>query len=301
LYLLPNTLGIYVTFQVVGVTEAPIAGATIAISNAYGDLESATTDAAGSATFFLNPLVSHTIVVSKTGYETYTTTITPTQSSYTISLAGGGTTSSISDYFRGIDYSIKPIDNYLLNDTTYNFNFTISTSYWDLDSFGFVLTDQDGNVLGGDSLTSSGGGLVSDTINTGNYTLIKMNAYWVIDGNYTNVTKQWIVFNGEGTDTSLSNFITDLRMYLAGDGFFGLKSGFGLTLICFFVIFITTGILTYKFGFSSPASILGILLGLTLIFEFLGLIVYSEALPNYAGSLILGIILVGYVIKEAYT
>jgi hypothetical protein len=64
------------------------------------------------------------------------------------------------------------------------------------------------------------------------------------------------------------------------------------------VIFITTGIISYKFGIGSPAGIMGLLLVLVLIFEYTGLITYSDSLPGYAGSIILSIILLGYVIKE---
>ncbi|GAG54645.1 unnamed protein product, partial [marine sediment metagenome] len=134
LYLLSSADGIYVTFQVINVAEQPIADVVVNASRVIaGSIEivgQGITGADGGVTFWLNPDFLHTLTFVASGYEQYTTSLTPTQSSYTITL-GGEAVVEISDYQRGMVYSIEPTFQ-LFNHTAYNFNFTLASAYWDV-------------------------------------------------------------------------------------------------------------------------------------------------------------------------
>lgn len=298
LYLLPNSLGLYVTFQVINPALQPISGVEVAISSStFGSVETKTTDDSGAVTFFLNPLVAYSLVATKSGLPTYSTTITPTQTEYTITMGLGSTNTTVEDYFRGVTYSILPGNNYLANSTTYNFNFTINSQYWDLEEYGFYLSNGTTN-FGSTSDTGSTGGIVNLDLNTGDNNTIILNAYWVIQGNYTNVSKTYIIYDSSGSDTSLANLRDRIRIYIDAGGFFGLTA-FGLNILVFLTIFITTGLLSYKFGFTSPFAVLAVMLGFTMLFDYLNFITYASTLPEDAASILLGILVLGFGIKEA--
>jgi hypothetical protein len=59
----------------------------------------------------------------------------------------GGTTPDI-DIHRGVSFLILPAEDYLENNTIYNFNYTISSNYWNLDSWGITLKYGNGTVIG---------------------------------------------------------------------------------------------------------------------------------------------------------
>jgi len=67
----------------------------------------------------LNPDFSHDFTLTKAGYTDYSTTFTPTQTSYTITL--GDTAEAENSSIRGIGYTILPTNTYLENDTSYTF------------------------------------------------------------------------------------------------------------------------------------------------------------------------------------
>ena len=300
LYLLPTIVGQYVTFQIINPALQPISNVTVNISTSTnGLLETKTTDSSGAVTFFMNPLVTYTIIASKPGLTQYETTITPTQTEYTLTMGMGTTETTVDDYFRGITYSIYPSQTYLTNSTTYTFNFTISGDYWNFDEFGIILTNSSGSSFGSNSSTSQSGGTVSLTRNTGSNTTFILRPYWVIDGNYTNISQIYVIYDSSGSDTSLANLRDRIRFYIDAGGFFGLTP-FGLNILVFLCIFITTGIVSYKFGFTSPFAVFGIMLVLTLMFDQINFITYADGLPEDAATLLVGILVVAFGIKEAY-
>lgn len=308
LWLLPTSDGLYVTFQVINLAEQVIQGTLVNISRSgVGLIESKETDDAGLATFFMNPNFAYTIEATKTGYPAFSTSITPTQSSYTITLGGGITSSTnISDYFKGVSYTIGPAKAFLDNDTVYQFNISLSSSFWDIDSFGFVLRNNSGGIVVSNSSTSNGG-LVSYSLNVGTNASIKMDYFWVIGGNYTNASTYWIVSDTSGTGFSLWHFGTRLRTYITGgvgdtDGLFGLTS-FGLNIIVFFIIIISTGLVAFKVGFDRPLLIVGVMLAVTFLFDVvLTLITYPETITNVlpvgGATLIIALVFIGIYIKE---
>jgi len=266
LYLLSFSDGLYVTFIVINEANQVLSGVevtaerTIIINELIGTL---TTGADGSATFWLNPDFTHTFNFSKTGYDDYTTSFAPTQSSYVVTLSGG-TEVTYNDTFKGIKRSILPVADYLENDTAYNFKFNLTSSYWEIDSYGFQLRLSNGTTFDGGSSAIENTELTLN-YNVTNQSVIFMDYYWVISGNYTNGTTYWIVTNTLHTGYSIKNFFTDFNDYLE-DGMFGLDS-FGLNLIVYIILFLTLGIMSYRYGITSPIALSLSLFGVVYFFD----------------------------------
>jgi len=269
LYLLTTGDGQYVTFQVINSAEQVISGvfvnATRTISGSEILIGSGNTDASGTITFWMNPNFAHQLAFDRTGYDLYTTSLTPTQSSYTIQL-GGSTTPIAVDYTKGIEYSINPTNDLLDNNTNYVFNFTLSSSYWDITEFGFILTNSTGSNLDS-SIILTNGGTATTTFNTGNHSEINMEFYWVAESNYTNGTRSWLIYDDTtGNDWSILNFITLVKTY-KDDGMFGLDD-FGVAIITFIIIFIIIGIMAFKFGFDNEVALIILFASLVAIADF---------------------------------
>lgn len=305
LYLLSTSDGLYVTFQVLNSAEQPISGVVANASRDIGGSEvvvgQGTTGADGGVTFWLNPDYSHTFEFSKDGYDLYTTTITPTQTSYTVVLGGGETTSNYSDYGRGITYTILPSVSYLNNDTSYSFNFTIDSTYWGLDSFGINITNGTSSSFGSDSDTTETGGTVNINLNTVKNSTFKMTSYWFIEGNLTYVTTYWSIIDTGESSWSISYLISDFTNYIDDEGIYGLSLGFNTSLLAFIIIFISVGVLSYNRGMNNPAVIMGLIFALVFFFDVtLGWITLPSeygAISHFPTFIVL-IIFVGFLIKE---
>jgi len=121
-----------------------------------------------------------------------------------------------------------------------------------LDEYGFNLRLINGTIITGDTTTISGTQL-SLNYNTTNQSKIFMDYWWEINSTYTNVTRQWIVYNTDQTQWSIKTFFTDLTLYM-DSGLFGIDD-FGRYLIAFIIIFLSIGIMSYKYGLTSPMVI----------------------------------------------
>jgi len=303
LYLLATADGIYVTFQVINQVEQTLSGvhvtATRVISGSTVTVGEGDTGADGGVTFWLNPNFEHTFTFDAAGYELYTTSLTPTQTSYTV-IMGGGTAPEINDYSRGITMNINPpATQTLYNDTTYNFNMTITTSYWDLEGFGFYLKLINGTILDSESSSSSSGGTLTNNLNTGNYTNIVMEYYWIINGSTQTRNAYWNVINTDNTQWSINNFFTDFNTYLT-TGLFGLDD-FGKYLIVYIILFFTVGIMSYKYGLVSPLAITAMIFGVIYTFDVvLNLLPPTAGIPNFytfAAGIVLGMIIIREVLR----
>jgi hypothetical protein len=303
LYLLKATDGIYVTYQVLDGTGGQLTGVNV---NATRTIEGETvlvgtgqTDAAGLVTFWMNPDFVHTVTFEKTGYTSFTLNHFPTQSSYTVTL-GTSSTSGVNDYLRGVSWHILPILGINLEPNTfYNFNLTLNSSYWTLDSFGFNLYG-DGSVIGGNTSTESDG-VITNLINTSGYSHIIIDYYWVINGTTTDATSGgWFIFDStEGTGWSIGNFFTDLSTY-SGQGIFGLSQN-ALNFIIFVIIFVSVGLVSYRFGISSPGVVSGMVFALVFLFDFaLGMIDIGIGIANFP-TIFVGLVTVALIVKESTT
>ena len=302
LYLLSTTDGIYVTYQILDQVGDQLSGVEVTASRVVSGetviVGTGTTDSAGVVTFWMNPDFLHTVTFEKSGYEDYTLNHFPTQATYTLTMAST-TSSGINDYLRGVTYTIKPrVGRVLEGNTIYNFNLTLNSSYWDLDSFGFNLYDEDDNLIIANSSTSSSGGFVEVSENTLNYEHIKMNYYWVVNGTTTDATSGgWLIHTTTDANWSIITFFEDLSDY-KDDEIFGLDTD-ALNLIIFIIIFVSVGMMSYKFTIRSPATISGMVFALVFFFDFgLGLISIDMGIP-YFPTFFTGLIMVSLIIREA--
>lgn len=193
LFLLPTADGIFVTFQVVNPAEEVISGVSANVTKDGDLISSGITDDAGLITYFLDPDTTYVFFFSKAGFTTVTTTLVPTQTSFTIIL-GAVTTVAEFDTTIGINYFINPINSTLLNGTLVEFNLTLNASNSNLDNFGFVLRNSTGTLFNETTSTLANGGFLSVILDTGSNTDIIMELFWTITGNQTNVTRTWLQF-----------------------------------------------------------------------------------------------------------
>lgn len=300
LYLLASADGIYVTFQVINAAEQALANVAVnasrTISGAYTLLGSGYTGSDGGITFWLNPDFPHTFDFTLAQYPFYSTSLTPTQTSYTVTL-GSVASSNATDYTKGISYSVKPISTYLSNGTAYNFNLTISSSYWSFDSYGFNLTNEDGVLLAANSGSVSGGGTIGADINTGDNETIIMTYYWIVNGTESSAVRYWTILDLGDSSFSLSNLVSRFNTYVTS-GLFGLTS-FGVGIICFVLILTVTGTVKLKYGVANDAIIAGIIFSLVALLDIsFGLIPNPVgAIPNFP-TVVMGFIFAGFLFKE---
>lgn len=300
LYLLSVSDGLYVTYQVLDSDGDQLSGVDVTASRVVSGetviVGTGTTDSAGVVTFWMNPDFLNTLVFSKTGYQTFTLSHFPTQSTYTLTM-GSLSSTSIADYLKGITYTIQPnIGTTLHSNTTTDFNLTLASSNYSIDLFGFDLYG-DGTLITANSSSSSTGGLLTVSVNTSNYNKIKMTYYWTINGTLSNsTTVSWIVFNYAGTSWSIANLVTDITSALTS-GIFGLNQA-SLNFIIFILIFGITGVASYKFSINNPNVIVGLVFGLVFLFDYaLGLIDIGIGINNFP-TIFMGLALIATILWE---
>jgi hypothetical protein len=298
LYLLPSGSGIYTTFQVVNSAGQPIEGVSIneekLIGGIYVSVESKNTDAAGGATFWVDYTQPYRYTFTKAGYTTYTTIITPTQPTYTITLStiGAGTTTTINPSI-GMTYAILPSNETLNNNTNYNFILQVNSSYYTLDLAGFRLRNNSNYLIGSASCAVSPSCTSTLLANTGNNSYIIMEYYWSVNSTYFNNSRTWyVVYSYEG-DYSIIHIIREDIQNL-GSG----MNDFTKAIISLIIIVGVIGGLSYESGIYSPQAILLELFGLVLLLEAVGLFPQLVGAVPFFGSIITGLIAGGYFVYE---
>lgn len=264
LYLLTSSEGIYVTFQVVNSADQLLSGVianiTRSISGVVSIVGAGTTGLDGVVTYWLDPDVTYTINFFKTGFPFFTATQSFTQTGYTITLGSSSTTAD--DFTREISWQVSPTGGFLDQNALYNFYYAINSSFWTLNEFGFSLYHVNGTLIGSNSSTSNGGNLSLVNINVSNWTGVYMNSYYLISGNYTNSTKNWIIQPIGGRDYSIWNWFTRLGSYIdSPNGLFGIDN-FGKIVISLAVIILSIGLVSTRYGIANEAGVMVILFAL---------------------------------------
>lgn len=311
LYLLGSGDGIYVTFQIINSANQVISGVTLNAVRSIGGTDTnvgtGISGADGTITFWLNPDFIHNFTFTKPSYTTYSTSFIPTQTSYTITMNAGGTISGY-DFTRGIYYEITPkvgATGELITNTVYAFNFTLNSGYWDVSLWGFNLRLPNGTILASTSSTNNGGFLTLN-LNTSNYTRIYMDYYWVIPApvtftpTYINETMYWNIFDGTYSGWSIKTFFEDFNRYLTS-GLFGIDN-FGRYVIIFIVLFLTIGIMSYKYGLTSPTALIGMIFAVIFFFDVVvGLLPTVVNGVPHALTFISFLLLIVVLIREVQT
>jgi len=270
LYLLSSDDGIYVTYQVVSITNQPIesveAISTRLVSGETVQIGAGTTDAAGTITFWMNPDFLHTSTFTKSGYDDFILNHFPTQNSYTITL-GSSKTTEVSKQ-TGISFMIMPQRSFLFQNEIHDFSFSLSSTYWELEEFGFNLLRDDGSLIGSSSSTSSSGGtLYLYDVNTSTSESIYMNAYYVIDGEtiLVNLPRIWKIQSTNGTEYSIWQLSQDLDTYISAS-LFGFDD-FGRRLLSVIILITIVGGLSKRYGIASEGAITGLIFAIVFLLE----------------------------------
>ena len=272
LYLLSSSDGLYVTFQVIDNSDATISGVDVNVSRIVDGstvlVSSGTTDSGGLVTFWLNPDFQHTLTFTKSGYTTYTTSLFPTQSSYTVTLGAGSVAPP--GELTGVSYGMIPTDNFLDYYSIQNFSFVISSDYFSLDEFGYDLNWSNGTLIDTQSsVDSSGGTLNSLNINVSNASSIIMSPYYIIDGVTSSINpRYWYLQSSEGREFSIYQWFGDFTTYTStGTSVLGFND-FGKLLLTALVLVLIVGGLSQRYGLQSEAAITGILFSVIFFLEY---------------------------------
>lgn len=239
LYLLSEADSTAFSFQVLSQSESPLSNVYVVANRSIGGTQTIVgngyTDAAGAVTFWVNDDYEHSFLFVLEGYDTQLIEIFPvaTLSPYTLILGTtGGTT--LNNTMREITYSVLPSGMEIYNNTNYDFNFTISSTFWNLDEYGFVLYKNGTEIIGGISDTTQAGGTVNLNNNTNISEYIVMNYFWTINGTTTNGTKTWFVSSLSGEAWSLKIFLWFLITFGRYAGFPSLP--LQIFLCCVFLL-----------------------------------------------------------------
>lgn len=317
LYLLSSTDGIYATIQTTDIVGTTIIGVSITVerqfSGVWTQIGEEDTDSSGLVTFWVNPDYSHRFTFVKAGYSVITTTLRPTQTTYT-QIMSSGASAIYSGNLEGMKWTFSPSGGIKpVNVTTFYWNITA-----DLDnivSCRFELVNSTRGVLNS-TITGcgSGGGNLSLSYNLtenlklwgrgyidlgGGLFLVDGDAYWI--GHDTNVSS---------TET-LKYFFENLKnLNEFGEG---VEQEFSKIVFFFLILVILLGFLTFTTGWDmqNPGAIIMLLYPIILFssitgwFTFEGLIKPSilisatgaAYLDQYMFAFITGLFTFGFILN----
>ncbi len=288
LFLLSSTEGLFVTFQVVNIATQPIEGVRVTVVREGIVIEEKNTDAAGGATFFLDPDTSYTLTFVKAGFDTLTTTITPSQSQFTIVL--GEISVVTQSPSEGISFSIEPDLAALQNETDYNFNFTVDSSFLQIQLAGFSLRNSTSSIqLGSASCSGDTGCIALTTINTGNNSDIVMEWFWQANNTFVNGTKTWSVSNQFVGLGSFKAFFTDFEKLGSG------MDNFAKGLISIFIIVFMVGLITVKVGNVSRSTVLVTIWAITGFLDAGNFLPQIPGTPPFFITVVMGLLVFGFI------
>lgn len=305
LYMLSSNDGLYSAIQVVDEVTAPIAGAVILVerqvAGVWVTIGQDTTGDDGIATFWVNPNFAHRVTVTATGYTTNQVSITPSQATYTIQLSNPD--GQITNYYQGIVNQITPSQNFLDNNTAYNFSYTLNSSYWTVTEYGFKLYySNNHSLLRIDNDTTNGGIITFTNVNvSGNG--IYARYYYVVNNTTVNsgAARDWYLQSTQGREYSIKRFLTDMVTYMDA-GLLGIDD-FARILISVTVLVLTVGMLSMRYGLNNDAALMGIIFGLVLFLD-IGVGILPDfavgdriAIPHFI-TYLTAIVMIAFILRE---
>lgn len=254
LYLLSNADGSSATFQVQTTQGSPLSSVTVTMERQFGTtwttIGQDTTDSAGSVTFWVNPNELHRFTFSKTGYASNVMTIRPTQSLYTVMLAGSYN-GTFSYSLKGIDWKLGPPSGLVYSNQTYHFFFNVTASLDNLISCKLEIKNSSNYVLAINSVSCLGSANISIDFNTSDYP--SLFGYFSIDtgGGYFQLdsTKYYTSGNNVSTPYSLISFFKLIARYDNTWGASNIRNVYTKVTIFFFALVLLLGIGTFFTGF----------------------------------------------------
>jgi hypothetical protein len=298
---LGSSSGQYVTYQVINSADQPISDVAVTATRPIGSetytVAYGTTNAAGAVTFWLNYNFEHTLSFVKSGYDTYNFVVIPLSTEYTITLGGSSTIRN--DYLQGVSIKINPTNDFLYNGTTYNFNLSLKSDYWEVDEFGFSLYFGNGTLIGS-QVSYANGGILNLDASTSNQSSIYMRYYYVIDSNYTYDSRTWIIQTNTGREYSIWQWFSDLNRYINTGRFFGFDE-FGKIILSILVIILAVGGIA-RYGVNNDAALMGVAFGVVYfldIIDFLPQVRIGDIVPiDHFITFIVFIMMIALMIRE---
>lgn len=171
-YLLPlsdlweQDVTILVNNEVGGVVSNALVTVSKTVGGSYAIVAQDKSDGAGQTYFNLDKQTSYLLVANKSGYIQSSLAFQPSKDTYTITLIGTSTNTTLfNDSLSGISWNVTPA-GYMVTGIK-NFNFSIYCSNDDLEFWGMNVT-YNGSLQYTTNQTDSGGGSANYTMNTSN-------------------------------------------------------------------------------------------------------------------------------------
>jgi len=281
LYLLTSGVGSYSTYTVTTSGGVPIQSVDVGvekqISGTWTKIQGGETDGSGTIQFWLNPDFTHRFTFTKSGYETVTENIVPTESSYQIQMESYTTNVTYDSDLRGFLWYVGPSSGRLENGQEYNFTFNITTSLNNLYGCEMNLTNESGVILGSVSGCSGNisGGNISLTYTMPNYRVygqffIKKdntsNSYITLDQDM-----RWFPLSVNAT--SSGTILDAITILMTAEQFgAGAEQDYSQVYFFFLMLSILIGIITWSTGVElrSPMITITIVAGIVIAFSWAG-------------------------------
>jgi len=321
LYLLSSSTGIYSVYQVQDVNGNAIQDVKVSAERLIGGLwvqvETGITDGAGAVTFWLNPNYDHRLTFTKTGYSSFTTTLRPSSSIYTVVLTGGASSATFNSTLAdGVTwkYGIVPFANYLTQNTTYTFWFWVNSTSSNLVGYkmellnenGVVYSTKTGAVASGSNLTAALNVYQNKSIR-GRYSIDTGDGYVIVDADsFWSVTVVNIPTRG-----TIASFISNLNRV----NFFGSDDGraqYSKSLLFFIFFFMILGAISYSTGwdFATAGGAIALLYPIVLVASLAGFfditflppgassLASAAFIQRYSVAIITGLFSGGYIFNK---
>lgn len=308
LQLLSTADGQYVTFQVQDTNAKRLDGALIFIekltAGSFVFLGQDLTDSAGTKTFFLNPDDSHRITISKAGYTTYTSTINPTNSIYTIVMSGGAIYETYYT-FDGISVNTYPQGGTILApSTTYTFGMNVTSFVGNITACKLEMLNGSFSSIGSSVGCTAYGGNITLDLGTGTHSNFIGNYYINFGSGYELFsTSNWVI---DTVNISTGGAYGFELMYkfnnYTGFGEAGNQADYNRITFFFILLVLGLGLFTRYTGleFTSPGYTLILLSGIVVLFSIPGMFDINSTVGNtwltkYYVSIVVSMLAGGYL------
>jgi len=300
LFLIADSDAIAFSFSVVDNFASIIEGVLVTMSKGIELIESRETDGAGNAGFIGESDTSYGFVFTKTGFETFTTTITPNSGDKIQIRMNAPADQENASFSQGVGSKVSPLGRLLQNNTLYNFSINVTSNFWEITSC-FIMIKNNTDILQLHSPTFNVTHCLANiSFNTGTQTNIFSQMNYTLNTSAMLFVRQpytvGLTYEGE---FSLMTWITDIKSFS--------KAGFDdftrMIMALLIIIVIVSSASFSVQGLRNSTGIIIMTAVLVCMFSFLGFFTLNNAglptawLRQYMISLLTVILGLAYVIK----
>lgn len=293
LYSLATASGISSSYHVVDEAMNSIAGVKIVVTKGGLIVGSGLTDSSGTLTFFLDPTSSHDFVATKTGYQSKSFSIIPTQALYTIAMSSTASTALDSTTeVQGVTWQVRPGSG-TVNTGLTQFNATVKSYNGNLIRCQLRLlnTTNTSQIFNYSATDATNGSYCYTGFD---FPVVKGQKYFGQLGIWTTNSTgyvwvdsdwKWVIYDKQNSSfSSVLSMVQDLTEY-NGFGTDANEAEFSRLMFFFLMVTILVCLLTYftQFEFSNQGASLYIIWGIIAIASLGGFFetpVYSPIIGN---------------------